>query len=241
MLNKKNEQFYQFLERLVTTLSEPQSNALLVAVLTFLHGLIEISEINSTYRTIQLGANDLSLIVNWAVTAGETVHPLRELKRLSKEDDNFSFDIDACNTLDIVLKKLEECAETTDVPEILEPSLASATGIVKQFSTRAVFVLIDDYNENAHANYWLTEADDATFEAQEDNVTCDLTDVIKNYLPADVNVTSDCKRLLHLSASPQSNRERTTTAPCFRTRRVEVEPSTGRPEKKIYGTLIRNI
>lgn len=212
----------------------------LMQLLTFLQDLIEIPQTESPYRTIQLSANDLALIVNWTRSStNEKIHPLRELKQIINDNilDNLPiFDNDLRDILDNLLKKLEESIETADLQEILEPSLPAATGIVKQFSTRAIFILIDDYNETYHANYWLNEDDNScVLDALEDIVTCDLTDVIKTYLPTDVNITSECKRLLHLSASPQSNRERTTTAPCFRTRRVEVEPTTGRPEKKIYG------
>lgn len=56
----------------------------------------------------------------------------------------------------------------------------------------------------------------------------------------ETNLANDCKRLLHLSASPQSVRDRTQTATCFRTRRVDLEQgaaagSAARPDKKIYG------
>lgn len=125
-------------------------------------------------------------------------------------------------------------------------------GIVNQFSMRPLFTIISpdniamNVNEQLSINFWCVKASPNRLEdlsAGEnidahlpicDATTCDLTEMIKNCLPAEWNLSNDCKRLLHLSASPQSTRERTTSAPCFRTRRVEVEPSTGRPEKKIY-------
>lgn len=102
---------------------------------------------------------------------------------------------------------------------------------------------------------------DTDDDKQQQFVACDMVDVMKQCLltqntaggagstgagaPAtpgapvgiEPNLAGDCKRLLHLSASPQSQRERTQAAPCFRTRRVELEPpsAAGRPDKKIYG------
>ena len=106
-----------------------------------------------------------------------------------------------------------------------------------------MYQLIDDnpeVNPLIQSNYWLGYP--SFLDKIDDDVeliACDLCELAKTSLPSETNITSDCKRLLHLTASPQSNRERTTAAPCFRTRRVEVEPTTGRPEKKIYGKWCR--
>lgn len=130
-----------------------------------------------------------------------------------------------------------------------EPSFLQCDGIVAQFSQRTLYTIVSDeivpntnYAEQLTTAYWCAKSspnrfvDDETVQSMQscDTVPCDLIEMMKTCLPPDTNLSSDCKRLLHLSASPQSNRERTTSAPCFRTRRVEVEPSTGRPEKKIY-------
>lgn len=127
-----------------------------------------------------------------------------------------------------------------------EPIFPQGEGIVVQYSMRPIFTVLSNdiksnaLNEQLTLNYWCArtlphrffdELIDAS--PQQESVSCDLVEMIKSCLPSDTNLTNDCKRLLHLSASPQSNRERTTSAPCFRTRRIEVEP-TGRPEKKLY-------
>lgn len=128
-----------------------------------------------------------------------------------------------------------------------EPPFPQGESIVVQYSMRSIFNVTpiefkpSDYPEQLTTQYWCTPLNsnrfDEPIDAQTtiDNVPCDFLDMIKSCLPPDTNLSNDCKRLLHLSASPQSNRERTTgAAPCFRTRRVEVEPTTGRPEKKLY-------
>lgn len=132
-----------------------------------------------------------------------------------------------------------------------EPPFPQSEGLVTQFSMRTLYTTVSRECSSAEAleqlttNYWCSKPSSSRFDdiagigsdahlPITDSVSCDLNEVIKTCLPSDWNLMSDCKRLLHLSASPQSTRERTTSAPCFRTRRVEVEPSTGRPEKKIY-------
>lgn len=131
-----------------------------------------------------------------------------------------------------------------------EPPFPQSESIVTQYSMRSIFNIAavssefkaNDFPEQLSTQYWYSHLSSSRFEdlldAQPpttlDNVPCDFIEMIKSCLPPETNLTNDCKRLLHLSASPQSTRERTTSAPCFRTRRVEVEPTTGRPEKKLY-------
>lgn len=127
-----------------------------------------------------------------------------------------------------------------------EPSFPQGDGIVAQYTQRQLYTFVSDeiaatsFADQLTTAYWCAKpsptrfVDDESQQPTGDTVPCDLIEMIKMCLPPETNLSSDCKRLLHLSASPQSNRERTTSAPCFRTRRVEVEPSTGRPEKKIY-------
>uniref|UniRef100_A0AAG5D1T3 Uncharacterized protein n=1 Tax=Anopheles atroparvus TaxID=41427 RepID=A0AAG5D1T3_ANOAO len=122
---------------------------------------------------------------------------------------------------------------TIDWSTVTVDPLPQAEGIVTQYGSRNVYMLSEDCDDHLKLNYWLgfTTCDE---DLEREQIPCDLQDLAKMCLIGDTNLTADCKRLLHLSASPHSNRDRLTTAPCFRTRRVEVEPSTGRPEKKIF-------
>ncbi|XP_052867952.1 protein virilizer [Anopheles cruzii] len=126
----------------------------------------------------------------------------------------------------------------TDWGAVTVDPLPQAEGIVTQYGSRSVYVVSDDCAEHHKLCDWLgfTPGED---DLGREQIPCDLQDLAKTCLAGDTNLTADCKRLLHLSASPHSNRDRLTTAPCFRTRRVEVEPSTGRPEKKIFATPLR--
>ncbi|XP_062537361.1 protein virilizer [Armigeres subalbatus] len=120
---------------------------------------------------------------------------------------------------------------------VIEP-LPQAEGIVTQYGSRNVFIVSEEYEDQLKASYWLSFSP-CEDDLEREQVPCDLNELAMSCLSGDINLTSDCKRLLHLSASPHSNRDRVATAPCFRTRRVEVEPSTGRPEKKIFATPLR--
>ncbi|KFB37241.1 hypothetical protein ZHAS_00004457 [Anopheles sinensis] len=152
------------------------------------------------------------------------------------------------NNLAFLYEKLSAMANNHDAE--LEPSgtpdwstvtvdpLPQAEGIVTQYGSRNVYVLSEDCDDQLKLNYWLGFAP-CDEDLQREQIPCDLQDLAKMCLSGETNLTADCKRLLHLSASPHSNRDRLTTAPCFRTRRVEVEPSTGRPEKKIFATPLR--
>ncbi|ALC42000.1 vir, partial [Drosophila busckii] len=126
-----------------------------------------------------------------------------------------------------------------------EPYLPQAEGIVTQYEARPIFTRYCATAENPQltARYWLEplpiEVIEDLNEPLYERIACDLTELANVCLNPDLNLTGDCKRVLHLSGSPQSNREMTPTAPCFRTRRVEVEPATGRPEKKMFVSAVR--
>lgn len=241
-MDKQKSQLFAVLESLTASVRSqddeedgeeptPQAIELVRVFLELLNDLVEMDR--NTPRTLTLSANDLGAILSWKSPSvdSEKKHPLVELKNSAS---GFADELNA------VLTKLDEYQDGVEWQEIAEPPFGQADGIVQQFSGRPIFMLIDEYLEEEHSNYWASCSDDQIPEnsSEQDQVMCDLTELIKTCLPADVNVTGECKRLLHLSASPQSNRERTTTAPCFRTRRVEVEPTTGRPEKKIYGEFV---
>uniref|UniRef100_A0A336KWE5 CSON001274 protein n=1 Tax=Culicoides sonorensis TaxID=179676 RepID=A0A336KWE5_CULSO len=185
------------------------------------------------------------------------------LESKKQEADNTSTPVDASDegvTPEIEPKfedGLEECVqnlikflnENVDLvePGINENSLSQfdssfdltfpqAEGIVTQFSSRQVYFLTDEVDDSLTVNHWLNVPvleDDPLIE----KVPCDMTEIVSSCLPADTNITAECKRLLHLSASPQSNRDRQTAAHCYRARRVDIDLTTGRPEtsRRIYG------
>lgn len=104
----------------------------------------------------------------------------------------------------------------TDSPAT-EPAYPTCENIVTQYSMRTIYTVATnelkaaDYPEQLTVPYWSANRFEE-FEGQSvtESVACDFLEIVKAYLPPDTNLTTDCKRLLHLSASPPSNRERTS-------------------------------
>lgn len=103
-----------------------------------------------------------------------------------------------------------------------EPAYPQSESIVAQYSMRSIYNVAPsefkptEYPEQLTTNYWYSHLLANRFEEFDgqlptESVTCDFIEIIKTFLPPETNLTNECKRLLHLSASPQSNRERTTS------------------------------
>lgn len=162
-------------------------------------------------------------------------HPIHPIQKLADGAAASETNPIVQHKLQVLMGKLAQSDQQPELSELPEPALGLTDGIVQQFTGRQLYHIADHFDR--HNEFGPCIEIDVCKEAPTSMVICDLAEVIKGSLSLDTNVTADCKRLLHLSASPQSARERTQTAPCFRTRRVELEPTTGRPDKKIYGEL----
>lgn len=236
-----------FLLRSVLDTKKEQLNTVLeaTALEPMLDFLIDFVDVQSEYRTSQLGPNDLAIILNWRrhpivativdpdagePTSPNATHPIQKLADAAAANTETPAGVQL--KLQILLSKLAQSDQLPELSELPEPALGLTDGIVQQFTGRQLFQMSDCFAPDHE--FWPAPPQDAKNDTGA-LVNCDLAEVVKGCLSLDTNVTSECKRLLHLSASPQSARERTHTAPCFRTRRVEVEPTTGRPDKKIYG------
>lgn len=207
--------------------------------------LIDFVDVKSEHRSSQLGPNDLAIILNWRRNHNHMMsisdsdhpeqqlvlphHPIQKLADAAAGEANPVVQL----KLQVLMGKLGQSDQQPELSELPEPALGLTDGIVQQFSGRQLYRIADHFDR--HHEFGPRVQIDVCKEGPTSMVICDLAEVIKGSLSLDTNVTAECKRLLHLSASPQSARERTQTAPCFRTRRVEVEPTTGRPDKKIYG------
>lgn len=218
-------------------------------------------------RTITLTPVQMKRLIGWNLDDSNQKHVFETLKNeieIIKNEEKMEFDdgkdedpeIPIENNreiYDLILKNIshivdyiktdvhiEENSNTSSSDFASEPTLPQVEGIVTQFSLRQFYSVVSGVDERLSSNYWFVPSTARYIDEQIklEQVSCDLHELIKTCLPNETNITSECKRLLHLSASPQTARERTTTAPCYRARRVEVEPSTGRPEKKIFSNLI---
>ncbi|KAJ6639572.1 Protein virilizer [Pseudolycoriella hygida] len=237
-LEKEKDKILKVVTHLTNSIKIGTKQQFLVTFLDFFTTLTTANEM--TNRQSSLTPSDLASIMSWPTkNLNELYHPLEQLKNAVEP-------LNSDKSLDDILDKLNNLFKTlnsklsADASDFTEPTFPLPEGIVAQFTCRSVYKIFDgnaELNPLVQSNYWLgyPSLPDKVDEDVE-LISCDLSELVKLTLPSETNITSECKRLLHLTASPQSNRERTTSAPCFRTRRVEVEPSTGRPEKKIYVT-----
>lgn len=261
-LKQRRADFQQWLDKFLNDAECVEARlASIELLISFLHSLTHIAEYSQqktiTIRSIKLSMAELYHLLGYQKNTNPTLmqrlsdaHTKCKDKtptQIKAEDASTS----ANNLLTEITTELDAIdgsvsAESEDDnaavgAHVTEPTLPQSDGIVMQFAARPIFVEVDAAANEPQllVRYWLQvdcmDLDDSKYE----RVACDLTELAAECLSSETNLTTDCKRVLHLSASPQSNRERTPTAPCFRTRRVEVEPSTGRPEKKIYITPVR--
>lgn len=235
VLDKKKEQLAAVIEQLHTVSECSDLMPLLNSFIDFIHHLIAHPLHTKPPRTLVFGPIDMVTMLNW--TPVDKPHPLRDLFNILEMIDDSAIDTNR-EKLSNFIDRMD--ASLTDVPtEWPEPPYPTTNdGLVALYNARPIYVVSGEYKVYQWSNTYFRDQFSGTNKVlADDHVIVDLGELIRTCLPAEMNIVSECKRLLHLSASPQSNRERTTTAPCFRTRRVEVEPTTGRPEKKIYGEL----
>ncbi|XP_067632458.1 protein virilizer [Eurosta solidaginis] len=264
-LKQRRADFQLWLEKFLNFAESDQARLNSIEYfISFLYSLLNIADYllqqqTIPNRTIQWSATEVSLLLGFQKIAKP--HLMQRFSAAYKKckdkaptqikDENES--ISTSKLLEDITIQLEAndmtpTAENDDdsgaaaATQTVEPTLPQSEGIVMQFAARPIFIELDAAADETHlsARYWLQAAClNLNDQCKYERVACNLTELAAECLSPDTNLTSDCKRVLHLSASPQSNRERTPTANCFRTRRVEVEPSTGRPEKKIYITPVR--
>lgn len=224
------------------------------ALLDFFRSLIVLDPESSSVtppRTIVLSTQELSNVLKWNAIEyknGTKVHFLEIFLALISEPKMEIEDGETAEQVnDDVMKEdlqslLKMLRETPDISQDVvatsesDITLPQAEGIVTQFSSRAAFYIADNLDELS-SSYWIHH-DYSAFDDDDvqptDQVQCDLDELVRSCLPPDTNVASDCKRLLALSSSPQSGRDRNQSGICFRTRRVEVDLTPGRSEKKIF-------
>lgn len=230
--------------------NERKQMVLIPDMLEFFRSLIHIETTEISVvppRSICLSIGELSNLFKWnsdEYKNGTKIHFLEVFSALvntrteaEDEDTEMVPEPNLKNDLETLLEQLRESSkQPNDFVASSDPEqvLLQAEGIVTQFSSRVAFYTADNL-EDMTVDYWVLNGCDEDEAQSIDVVQCDLDDLVRQCLPSDVNIGSDCKRLLTLSTSPQSSRERNLSGLCFRTRRVEVvDPIPGRPEKKMF-------
>lgn len=250
VLKQKATEFQEWIKKIININESAAYNSNIESLVLLLRSLTQIEELTPQYsnlptRTLKLSAAELAHIIGFKTEDPKSniIESISQILERNKEEINETLLTDIQQLKDL----MANVNSTTEEDSLgSEPHLPQAESIVTQYDARPVFTTYDAQTDDAllEAQHWLHTLNiealsSEDFETQYERITCDLTELAQTCLTPECNLSSDCKRVLHLSASPQSNRERTPTAPCFRTRRVEVEPSTGRPEKKIYITSMR--
>lgn len=262
ILNQVTKNLYQAI-----TESHAEYREILCILMDFMKALITVKERkddrNIPIRTIAFMAKQLCKFLEWPQeNCKKREHALTQLLvflQSKKQEVDFptkqesaeahiepKFDDGLEECVQNLIKFLNENVDLVE-PAVSENSLSQfdssfdltfpqAEGIVTQFSSRQVYFITDEVDDSLTVNHWLNVPvleDDPLIE----KTACDMVEIVNNFLPSDTNITAECKRLLHLSASPQSNRDRQTAAHCYRTRRVDIDLATGRPEtsRRIYG------
>ncbi|XP_055921644.1 protein virilizer isoform X1 [Eupeodes corollae] len=248
-LMSKREEFQGWLKKILEINESATFHGLLETIVLLIRGLTHID--NSTTdttipnRTLKMTTAELTSLLGYKKDSEEQ-HILKRIKSILEKVEPPSESLMADIEKNITeLETYEPTESDASSPEsINEPHLPQTEGIVTQYAARPIFTIYESNDDTQLCvQYWLDPLRIDTLTKEDlalcERVTSDMAELVTTCLPSETNLSSDCKRVLHLSASPQSNRERTPTAPCFRTRRVEVEPTTGRPEKKIYITPVR--
>ncbi|KAM7345518.1 VIR_N domain-containing protein [Cochliomyia hominivorax] len=252
VLKQKCTEFQEWIKKIITVNETGSYNSNIESLILLLRSLTQIEELTPQYnnlpsRSLKLSAGELAQIIGFKVDAGEVniFENISLILERNKQDSNETL-LNDVQQLKGLMENVNTTVNNENEAMTSEPHLPQAESIVTQYDARPIFSTYDPQTDDGQmvAQHWLHTLNiealsSEDFESQYERITCDLTELAHNCLTPECNLSSDCKRVLHLSASPQSNRERTPTAPCFRTRRVEVEPSTGRPEKKIYITSMR--
>lgn len=250
ILKQKASEFQEWISKIINLNEAGTYNSNVESLVLLIRSLTQTEELTPQYsalptRTLKLTGQELAMIIGFKTEESKPniIESIANIFESHKDEINDTL-LNDIKQLKDVLANTSACNE--DDALSIEPNLPQAESIVTQYDARPIFTSYDPQNDHSQmtAQHWLHTLNIETltaedFEAQYERISCDLTELAQSCLSPECNLSSDCKRVLHLSASPQSNRERTPTAPCFRTRRVEVEPSTGRPEKKIYITSMR--
>lgn len=223
-----------------------KSLVLFFRVLLYIEPVPQESNITVPNRTLSMSIADLASIVGIENTEEQKDRPIKRIRDILQTSEDLTNKEALMQDIEDLMGKIETHLENppTDLDhDILSdpPYLPQAESIVTQYSKRPLTVSLEtiDDDRTMRISYWteplsLNDMSEDMIEQME-KVSCDITEVISSCLPSETNLASDCKRILHLSASPQSQKERLTTAPCFRKRRVDLDPiPQSRPDKKMF-------
>lgn len=220
---------------------------LIIDVFEMIRSLINIESNEASLlppRTLSISINELAKILKWNAEEyknGKSLHFLQLFIALLNEpkaenEENSELTETLKIDLEALIQQLQDSSKNTEEEKASfdgEYNLAQAEGIVTQFSSRVPFYIADNLEE-LNIDYWVMNPSEDNDIPSCDQVAFDLNELVRECLPPETNIGTDCKRLFALSSSPQGNKDKNQSGLCFRTRRVEVSDPVGRPEKKIF-------
>lgn len=255
LINRKIE-YQNWINKVLDLHESGDYKAILKSLVLFFRFLLYIepvpqeTNISVPNRTLKMSVAELASIIGIENSEEQKARPIKRIKDILESSEDLSNKEELMLDVEDLVTKIEAHLQNPPTEmdhDILSdpPYLPQAESIVTQYSKRPLTVSLDSLEDDNNdlrtmrISYWieplgLNETSDTAIE-QIEKVSCDITEVISSCLSAETNLASDCKRILHLSASPQSQKERLTTAQCFRKRRVDLDPiPTNRPDKKMF-------
>jgi hypothetical protein len=87
---------------------------------------------------------------------------------------------------------------------LAEPVLPEPETLLVQFSGRLIFSSSDVCDERLTIRYWLSIPND---EAENENVSCDLAEIARQYLPQDFNIAREIEKTVQDMSVGKQQRE----------------------------------
>jgi hypothetical protein len=209
-LTKRNDVFGVILNKLAKNFSKDNAE-----YLSTLNTLVELIRVCSTTeeveaallytpRKMKMSLAEIKGLVGWKSEESEPEekHPLvaleEILKKLKDEEITFESLLEGVST---VVKSLS--SDSPEMKETLaEPVLPEPETLLVQFSGRLIFSSSDVCDERLTIRYWLSIPND---EAENENVSCDLAEIARQYLPQDFNIAREIEKLCRICPSESSS------------------------------------
>ncbi|KAF5276514.1 hypothetical protein FQA39_LY06583 [Lamprigera yunnana] len=235
-LIKKNGACVNVLKKIVENYTKENEDCLSVinTLMEFLRVCLapdEIAEPAVNLRTMKMSTSEVHAIIGWV---SENSNPAQEhlllrlesvLNRSVTEESFDSYLLEAVKNVINLIKETQKVKEP-----IVEPVLLPSQSLLVQFSGRPIFTLTDVIDEQLTSSYWLSVP---SYEASADSdnvykyaylsstllftlqVTCDLNEVCRQNLPADMNLIREVEKICRIysvnndqdGAKPKGNEE----------------------------------
>ncbi|XP_031343307.1 protein virilizer isoform X1 [Photinus pyralis] len=212
-LLKKSDVFAKVLNKTVEGYSKENEDCLSVisSLVEFFRICLIPDEVpdplTGNLRTMKMNVGEVQSMLGWTgeQAEGAEQHALLRLENvLLKSVTEESFDNYIHEGVKGIIALLKEITKTKETP--VEPILPPPQSLLLQFSARSIFTLTDVIDEQLTTNYWLSvPAYEPTTEV--DNVTCDLGEVCRQHLPADINIIREVEKVCRIYSSNNNEQD----------------------------------